>query len=91
LTCGGSRLCCWFFEDALPGVVFLFLAIGAAAAGFVLLAPQTCSLELQLLLFAVVDVASAIRDAEECAKAQEEEKRPQPSKPRDSHWSERSS
>jgi len=48
------------FEMLLPGVVFLFLAIGAAAAGFVLLVASDLSLELQLVLFAVVAVASAI-------------------------------
>jgi membrane protein implicated in regulation of membrane protease activity len=48
------------FEMLLPGVVFLFLAIGAAAAGFVLLVAADLSLELQLVLFAVVAVASAI-------------------------------
>ena len=48
------------FEMLLPGVVFLFLAIGAAAAGFVLLVVSDLSLELQLALFAVVAVASAI-------------------------------
>ena len=42
------------FEMLLPGVVFLFLAIGAAAAGFVLLVVSDLSLELQLVLFAVV-------------------------------------
>ena len=48
------------FEMLLPGVVFLFLAIGAAAAGFVLLIMSDLSLELQLVLFAVVAVASAV-------------------------------
>jgi membrane protein implicated in regulation of membrane protease activity len=48
------------FEMLLPGVVFLFLAIGAAAAGFALLVVSDLSLELQLVLFAVVAVASAI-------------------------------
>jgi len=48
------------FEMLLPGVVFLFLAIGAAAAGFVLLVVADLSLELQLVLFAVVAVASAV-------------------------------
>src|SRR5206468_3353862 len=43
-----------------PGVVFLFLAIGATAAGFALLAVPDLSLELQLVLFAVVAVASAV-------------------------------
>jgi membrane protein implicated in regulation of membrane protease activity len=44
----------------LPGVVFLFLAIGAAAAGFVLLIASDLSLELQLVIFAVVAVVSAV-------------------------------
>jgi len=48
------------FEMLLPGVVFLFLAIGAAAAGFALLVVADLSLELQLALFAVVSVVSAI-------------------------------
>ncbi len=48
------------FEMLLPGVVFLFLAIGAAAAGFALLVMSGLSLELQLVLFAVVAVASAV-------------------------------
>jgi len=48
------------FEMLLPGVVFLFLAIGAAATGFVLLIAPDLSLELQLTLFAVVAVASAV-------------------------------
>jgi membrane protein implicated in regulation of membrane protease activity len=48
------------FEMLLPGVVFLFLAIGAAAAGFALLVVSDLSLELQLVLFAVIAVASAV-------------------------------
>jgi membrane protein implicated in regulation of membrane protease activity len=48
------------FEMMLPGVVFLFLAIGAAAAGFVLLIASDLSLELQLVIFAVVAVVSAV-------------------------------
>lgn len=48
------------FEMLLPGVVFLFLAIGSAATGFVLLVVSDLALELQLTLFAVVAVASAI-------------------------------
>lgn len=48
------------FEMMLPGVVFLFLAIGAAAAGFVLLVASDLSLELQLVIFAVVSVVSAV-------------------------------
>jgi hypothetical protein len=48
------------FEMLLPGVVFLFLAIGAAAAGFALLVIADLSLEMQLVLFAVLTVASAV-------------------------------
>ena len=48
------------FEMMLPGVVFLFLAIGAAASGFFLLVVSDLSLELQLLVFAIVSVASAV-------------------------------
>ena len=48
------------FEMLLPGVVFLFLAIGAAVAGFALLVIADLSLEMQLVLFAVLTVASAI-------------------------------
>jgi len=47
-------------EMMLPGVVFLFLAIGAAVAGAVLLIAADVSLEIQLLVFAIVSVASAI-------------------------------
>lgn len=47
-------------EMVLPGVVFLFLAIGAAAAGAVLLIAADVSLELQLVVFAIVSVASSI-------------------------------
>ncbi|MBI3198294.1 MAG: NfeD family protein [Rhodospirillales bacterium] len=48
------------FEMMLPGVVFLFLAIGAAAAGAFLLAMADLSLEWQLGIFAVVAVVSAV-------------------------------
>ena len=48
------------FEMMLPGVVFLFLAIGAAASGAVLLVVADLSLELQLFVFAIVSVASAV-------------------------------
>jgi membrane protein implicated in regulation of membrane protease activity len=48
------------FEMMLPGVVFLFLAIGAAAAGLFLLVVPDLSLELQLLTFAVVSVVAAV-------------------------------
>lgn len=47
-------------EMLLPGVVFLFVAIGAVAAGFVLMVIPALSLELQLVIFAVVSVGSAI-------------------------------
>lgn len=47
-------------EMMLPGVVFLFLAIGAAASGLLLLIVADLSLELQLVVFAVVAVASAV-------------------------------
>jgi membrane protein implicated in regulation of membrane protease activity len=48
------------FEMMLPGVVFLFLAIGAAAAGLFLLVVSDLSIELQLLTFAVVSVVAAV-------------------------------
>jgi membrane protein implicated in regulation of membrane protease activity len=48
------------FEMLLPGVVFMFVAAGAAVAGLVLLVVPALSLELQLFCFAVVSVASAI-------------------------------
>lgn len=47
-------------EMLLPGVVFLFLAIGAAASGVLLLLASDVSLELQLAVFAVFAVASAL-------------------------------
>jgi membrane protein implicated in regulation of membrane protease activity len=47
-------------EMMLPGVVFLFLAIGAAAAGVFLLVVSDLSLELQLFVFAILSVASAV-------------------------------
>jgi membrane protein implicated in regulation of membrane protease activity len=47
-------------EMMLPGVVFLFLAVGAAVAGLLLLIVSDLSLELQLVVFAVVAVASAV-------------------------------
>ncbi len=48
------------FEMMLPGVVFMFLAIGAAVAGAAVLVAGDLSLELQLAIFAVVSVASAV-------------------------------
>jgi len=47
-------------EMMLPGVVFLFLAVGAAAAGLLLLIVSDLSLEMQLVIFAVVSVAAAV-------------------------------
>jgi membrane protein implicated in regulation of membrane protease activity len=48
------------FEMMLPGVVFMFLAIGAGASGVLLLIASNASLELQLGAFAVVSAASAL-------------------------------
>lgn len=48
------------FEMMLPGVVFLFLAIGAAVCGLMLLVAPAVGLEFQLFVFAVVAVASAV-------------------------------
>jgi membrane protein implicated in regulation of membrane protease activity len=48
------------FEMVLPGVVFMFLAIGAAATGLAVLVLSDLSLEFQLTVFAIVSVASAI-------------------------------
>jgi membrane protein implicated in regulation of membrane protease activity len=48
------------FEMLLPGVVFLFLAVGAAVAGVLLLIVPDLSLELQLVVFAIVAVLSAV-------------------------------
>ena len=48
------------FEMMMPGIVFLFLAIGAAVAGALLLIVGSASLELQLFVFAVVAVAAAV-------------------------------
>lgn len=47
-------------EMLLPGVVFMFLAIGAVASGLAVLVASDLSIELQLTMFAVVSVASAI-------------------------------
>ena len=47
-------------EMTLPGVVFLFLALGAAAAGLFLLIVPSVGLELQLVIFAVVSAGSAL-------------------------------
>ena len=48
------------FEMMLPGIVFLFLSIGALASGAFLLVVSDLSLELQLVVFAIVSVASAV-------------------------------
>ena len=48
------------FEMMLPGVVFLFLAIGAAVVGVLLLVAPGIALEFQLFAFAIVAVASAL-------------------------------
>ncbi len=48
------------FEMMLPGIVFLFLSIGALASGALLLIVSDLSLELQLVVFAIVSVASAV-------------------------------
>lgn len=48
------------FEMLLPGVVFMFVAAGAAAAGFCLLVVPGLSLELQLFVFGLVSVVSAV-------------------------------
>jgi membrane protein implicated in regulation of membrane protease activity len=47
-------------EMMLPGVVFLFLAVGAAVAGLMLLIATDVSIEIQLFVFAIVSVVSAI-------------------------------
>ena len=48
------------FEMLLPGVVFMFVALGAVGAGFLLLVVPALSLEFQLFVFGVLSVASAI-------------------------------
>ena len=47
-------------EMMLPGVVFLFLSVGAALAGMLLVLEPELSLEMQLVIFAVVSVGSAV-------------------------------
>ena len=47
-------------EMTLPGVVFMFLAIGAFASGLALLVVTDTSIEIQLVIFAVVSAASAV-------------------------------
>lgn len=48
------------FEMLLPGVMFLFLAVGAAVCGLLLLIAPGTALEVQLFVFAIVAVASAV-------------------------------
>ncbi|HYX03039.1 MAG TPA: NfeD family protein [Reyranella sp.] len=48
------------FEMMLPGLVFLFLAIGAVASGLFLMVAPGLGLELQLFVFAIVAVLSAV-------------------------------
>jgi len=48
------------FEMMMPGVVFLFLAIGAAVAGLLLAIASDIAVEWQLLVFAGAAIASAI-------------------------------
>jgi inner membrane protein len=48
------------FEILMPGVVFLFIAIGAAVAGLLMLVASDSSLEFQLAVFAIVSVGSAV-------------------------------
>jgi membrane protein implicated in regulation of membrane protease activity len=47
-------------EMLLPGVVFLFLAVGAFVSGLALLVAPGSPLELQLAVFAVFSVLSAV-------------------------------
>jgi membrane protein implicated in regulation of membrane protease activity len=47
-------------EMMLPGIVFLFLAVGATAVGAFLLVASDLPLELQLFVFAIVSVGSAV-------------------------------
>jgi inner membrane protein len=48
------------FEILMPGVVFLFIAVGAAVSGLVMLVASDSSLEFQLAVFAIVSVGSAV-------------------------------
>jgi|KBSSwiStaDraftv2_1062776.scaffolds.fasta_scaffold489598_2 membrane protein implicated in regulation of membrane protease activity len=50
----------FILEMTLPGVAFLFMAVGAAVAGLVLLVVPDLMLELQLLIFAVIAVVAAV-------------------------------
>ena len=47
-------------EMLLPGVVFLFIAIGAAVTGLIVLKASGAALEFQLVVFAIVSVVSAV-------------------------------
>lgn len=47
-------------EMTLPGVIFLFLAIGAAVAGLALLIVPDLGIEMQLVIFAVLAAGSAL-------------------------------
>lgn len=47
-------------EVFAPGVLFIWLAIGAALVGFVLLAVPTLAVEFQLLLFGVLSVVAVL-------------------------------
>jgi membrane protein implicated in regulation of membrane protease activity len=47
-------------EMALPGVIFLFLALGAALVGLILLIWPGTGIEIQLLLLAVTSVVAAL-------------------------------
>jgi membrane protein implicated in regulation of membrane protease activity len=48
------------FEILMPGVVFLFIAVGAAVSGLLMLVASDSSLEFQLAVFAIVSVVSAV-------------------------------
>lgn len=47
-------------EIAAPGVAFMFMAVGAFAAGLLLLAAPGAAIEWQLLAFGVVGLAAAV-------------------------------
>ena len=47
-------------EVFAPGVLFIWLAIGAAVVGAVLLAVPTLAIELQVLLFGVLSVVAVV-------------------------------
>jgi membrane protein implicated in regulation of membrane protease activity len=50
----------FILEMTLPGIVFLFLAIGAVASGALLAVLSEASLEAQLAVFAMFSVVSAL-------------------------------